>query len=212
MSEQKPEKKVVGRTVAIALGIICIILAVGLVGAVADYTSIISGNETYYQNQISSLNSQISSLNAQINSLQDQVTNLIIIVKTLASGHPNLPIITSVSPIAARNSQTITIVGNGFGSMPATTTLGDGSVDMPNFKITEGDGSGWGSNWNAGCTDQADLIGVYLLSWNDTTIVISGFGTYLGQTTHGAHNCYWLVGDKITVMVNGALWTTTVVA
>lgn len=33
------EKKVVGRTVAIALGIICVILAVGLVGAVVVYTS-----------------------------------------------------------------------------------------------------------------------------------------------------------------------------
>jgi hypothetical protein len=39
MSEQKPEKKVVGRTVAIALGIICIILVVGLVGAVIDYSN-----------------------------------------------------------------------------------------------------------------------------------------------------------------------------
>jgi len=44
MSEQKPEKKVVSRTVAIALGIICIVLAVSLVGAIADYTSIIGNN------------------------------------------------------------------------------------------------------------------------------------------------------------------------
>lgn len=40
------EKKVVGRNVAIALGIICIILVVGLVGAVANYTSIISEKTT----------------------------------------------------------------------------------------------------------------------------------------------------------------------
>jgi hypothetical protein len=48
------EKKVVGRTVAIALGIIAIILAVGLVGAVADYTSIINGKE----NDVSTLTNQ----------------------------------------------------------------------------------------------------------------------------------------------------------
>jgi Trk-type K+ transport system membrane component len=42
MSEQKPKKKVVSRTVAIALGIICIILVVGLVGAIADYRSILN--------------------------------------------------------------------------------------------------------------------------------------------------------------------------
>jgi len=36
------EKKVVGRNVAIALGIICVILAVGLVVAIANYNSIIN--------------------------------------------------------------------------------------------------------------------------------------------------------------------------
>jgi outer membrane murein-binding lipoprotein Lpp len=69
------EKKVVSRTVAIALGIICVIL----VGAVVVYTSIISGKD----NTISSLNfqitdkdSQISSLNTQKTSLQNQVNDL----------------------------------------------------------------------------------------------------------------------------------------
>ena len=63
MSEQKPERKVVGRTVAIALGIICIILAAFLVGAVADYTSIISGKD----NTIMTDNAQIQTLTNQKN-------------------------------------------------------------------------------------------------------------------------------------------------
>jgi len=50
------EKKVVGRNVAIALGIICIILAAGLVGVIAVYTS-----------QINSLNSEVSDLYSIIN-------------------------------------------------------------------------------------------------------------------------------------------------
>jgi cell division protein FtsL len=66
------EKKVVGRNVAIALGIICIILAVGLVGAVANYTSIITSKD----NTISSLNSQIATKDSQISSLNSQITNL----------------------------------------------------------------------------------------------------------------------------------------
>jgi len=66
------EKKVVGRNVAIALGIICIVLAVGLVGAIANYTSIISGKD----NTIASLNSQINSLNSEIASLNLQIGNL----------------------------------------------------------------------------------------------------------------------------------------
>jgi uncharacterized coiled-coil protein SlyX len=85
MSE-KQEKKVVGRTVAIALGIICIILAVGLVGAVANYTSIISGkdntiaskdSEISFKNfQIASLNTQITDKDNTISSLQSQVADL----------------------------------------------------------------------------------------------------------------------------------------
>jgi flagellar basal body-associated protein FliL len=51
-SEKKSEKKVVGRTVAIALGIICIILVVGLSGAIL---------------QIFSLNSQVSDLTDTLN-------------------------------------------------------------------------------------------------------------------------------------------------
>ena len=75
MSEKPVEKKS-ARTIAIALGIICIVLAVGLVGAVANYTSIISGKD----NTITSLNSQIitkdntiSSLNSQLSDLTDTV-------------------------------------------------------------------------------------------------------------------------------------------
>jgi ABC-type xylose transport system substrate-binding protein len=47
------EKEVVSRNIAIALGIICMVLAVGLVGAIANYTSIISGKD----NTIASLDS-----------------------------------------------------------------------------------------------------------------------------------------------------------
>ena len=85
MSE-KQEKKVVGRTVVIALGIVCIILGVGLVGAIANYTSIINGKDSTIadkdsqiadkDNTISNLNSQISSKDSEISSLNSEVTNL----------------------------------------------------------------------------------------------------------------------------------------
>jgi len=70
------KKKVVGRTAAIALGITCIILVVGLVGAVANYTSIISGKDSTIaskDSQIGSLNSQVSSLTSQVDDLTDTV-------------------------------------------------------------------------------------------------------------------------------------------
>jgi hypothetical protein len=48
------EKKVVDRKVAIALGIMCVVLAVGLVGVVAYYTAIINleKSETWVSQQL----------------------------------------------------------------------------------------------------------------------------------------------------------------
>jgi hypothetical protein len=60
------EKKVVSRNIAIILGIVCIIFLVGLVGAIANYTSIISGKD----NIIASKDSQIQTLTNQKNQLQ----------------------------------------------------------------------------------------------------------------------------------------------
>jgi predicted PurR-regulated permease PerM len=57
------ERKVVGRNVTIALGIICIILVVGLIVAVANYTSIIKGKD----DTIASLQNQVGDLNSIIN-------------------------------------------------------------------------------------------------------------------------------------------------
>jgi len=62
MSVQTSEKKVVGRTVAIGLGIVCIVLLVGLVGAILVYSSIIDDKN----NKISDLNQQITSLSLQV--------------------------------------------------------------------------------------------------------------------------------------------------
>lgn len=97
MSETKPNetkpKRMVNRSVAITLGIVCIVLViVSLVGAFAYYTPIINEKDNTISslnsqvaslntrisdqsNTISSLNSQISSLNSQISSLNTQATN-----------------------------------------------------------------------------------------------------------------------------------------
>jgi type IV secretory pathway component VirB8 len=53
MSEQKPEKKVVGRTVAIVLGIICIVLVGALVGVFAYLVPmVINQTEPYVHSQL----------------------------------------------------------------------------------------------------------------------------------------------------------------
>lgn len=90
MTEKVIEKKVVSINVAIALGIVCIILAVGLVGAIVFYSSAIKDKDsaiatkdsqiaslisqiTTKNNTISSLNSQIYSLNSRVSDLTDTV-------------------------------------------------------------------------------------------------------------------------------------------
>jgi Flp pilus assembly protein TadG len=61
------ETKVVSRNVAIALGIICIILVVGLLGVFEFYISMINDKN----DKISSLNSQVSFLGNQVNDLSN---------------------------------------------------------------------------------------------------------------------------------------------
>lgn len=55
MTEQKPEKKVVSRTVAVGLGIVCIVLSAFLAGAIV------------------SMNAQITKLQSQVNNFNDIV-------------------------------------------------------------------------------------------------------------------------------------------
>jgi cell division protein FtsL len=71
ISVQTSEKKVVSRTVAIGLGIVCIILLVGLVGAFLVHSSMIDNKN----NKISDLNQQLTSLSLQVADLTS-ITNL----------------------------------------------------------------------------------------------------------------------------------------
>jgi cell division protein FtsL len=74
MSEKipPPPKKMVRRSVAVAIGIVCILLIAGLVGAMAYYTMAINNKD----NSISSLNVQISSKDSQISQQNANLTNL----------------------------------------------------------------------------------------------------------------------------------------
>jgi hypothetical protein len=63
MNEKISEKKVMGRTVTIVLGIICIILAVALVGIIAQYVFMIDEKD----NEILFLKNEIYDLNKTIN-------------------------------------------------------------------------------------------------------------------------------------------------
>jgi hypothetical protein len=67
MSEKKG-RKIVGKSVLIALGIICIVLVASLTVSIAVYTSIIHDRDS----TISSLNSKVSGLQTQVDELLNQ--------------------------------------------------------------------------------------------------------------------------------------------
>jgi len=77
------EKKIVRKSVAMALGILCIILIASLIGTIAIYTSMIddkSNTITSLNSQIAAQNGQISYLNSTVWSLRDNVSILTNIV------------------------------------------------------------------------------------------------------------------------------------
>jgi uncharacterized protein (TIGR03437 family) len=115
------------------------------------------------------------------------------------------PFIQAVTPIVAQASQGIIIDGSGFGNTPPqTSSLSDGSVvtitcnvTTPALAIRD---NGAGANlWEAGqqTCNGADTIGINIVSWSDTQIVLSGFGSALGSTSKIS------AGDPLTVMVTG---------
>ncbi len=107
------------------------------------------------------------------------------------SPSPNPPEITSVTPITTTPNQTITIQGIGFGDVqPRLMDLGDGSVDTvwggctPSIVVYDRSNllsAGAAGDWSGFTNGPPDLIGIVLVSWTDTQIVLGGFGSGLGS-------------------------------
>jgi hypothetical protein len=136
----------------------------------------------------------------------------------------NQPLIKSVSPIIPHRFQTIVIAGTNFGAAPQTQILVDGSVDTldcntstPSLAVRD---KGIGKrSWAAGrktCNNFAE-IGIQLISWTDTQIVLGGFGSALGGNVGDAK--YLMdAGDPIEIVVTvphhgtDAVYETSVVS
>ncbi|MGD0644019.1 MAG: hypothetical protein ABSA75_03845 [Candidatus Bathyarchaeia archaeon] len=124
--------------------------------------------------------------------------------KTSGTNNGPAPTISSVSPISTDASQAIVIQGSGFGNIqPQTMSLGDGSIDTvgggntPVIQIHDDGWCGWEAGTQDGPTTGADSIGVILVSWSDTKIVLGGFGSALGM------NGQWSIspGDPMRIVV-----------
>ena len=116
------------------------------------------------------------------------------------------PVISFVTPILPVLNQTVHIYGGGFGNtFPTTISLGDGSFDTVQSTTTPSmviiDTAGGSHEWSAGMDSSSffDLIGIVLVSWNDTEIVLGGFGHSLGTDESGTWNIK--PGDPIEIRV-----------
>ena len=177
-----------------ALTLLTILAVSTSVYAYSSYVSIQNSNV-----QISSSNVTISDSNVTItNSTITLGAGNIIIYPTQTpaanaenSSTPNQPQITSVSPICSAQSQTIIIQGRGLGDIqPELTSLGDGSVDTvwggstPSIVVEDERNllsAGAAGDWSGFTNGPPDLIGITLVSWNGTCVVLSGFGSGLGS-------------------------------
>jgi predicted PurR-regulated permease PerM len=121
------EKKVIGRNVAIALGIICIILAVGLVGAIAVYTPMINDKN----NTIDSLNSEVTSRDSTIASLNSQIITKNNTISSLNSqiASENNTIASDNLQISSLNSQ-VSDLTNMVNLADSTTWVNDQTVSQ----------------------------------------------------------------------------------
>jgi cell division protein FtsL len=135
MVEKTSQKKVVGRTVAIALGMVCIVLLAGLVGAIVVYMPMVNNLQsqmTEKDNTISSLNSQISDLNNSLNQISNSTSNKDTQIAALNSQVADLNSqISSLTNILYLNASAFLVYNQGVTQDPnASTTV---FIDMLNY-------------------------------------------------------------------------------
>jgi hypothetical protein len=180
-----------------ALVALTLLTILGISTGVYAYSNYVSVQDSYIQ--INASNVTISDSNVTITNstiILGQGNTIIYPTQTPTTSPVNsLPTnateIRSVSPICAAQSQTIIIQGKGFGDIqPQLMRLDDGSVDTvwggstPSIVVLDERNllsAGAAGEWSGFTNGPPDLIGVILVSWNDTRIVLGGFGSGLGS-------------------------------
>lgn len=137
------------------------------------------------------------------------------------------PLLVSVSPIYATQAQQIEINGTGLGTAPQVVPTGVApfvdtvlSTVTPSLAIAVSAPNGT-FLWEAGLASAngSDLIGVSIASWNDSQIVLGGFGPNVvatGSTTEDPYAYTLSPGDGIQITVHApensgtSHWTSVV--
>jgi hypothetical protein len=114
-----------------------------------------------------------------------------------------VPHIGSIIPSGSGQSLTLTINGSGFGAAPSEVGQ---NTNSPFFVFTDYNAMAPGTDgfpWNAGFCGADDCNGVTIgyVSWTDTQIVVSGFGSEYGGTSN------WEVNPRDAFCVG--IWPST---
>jgi len=127
MAAAPTQKKVVNRTMVIALGLTCLVLVAGLVGSIAVYMPMVNNLQsqmTEKDNTISSLNNTISSLNNTISSLnrtnqvlQNTISQLSLNQSDISALNSQISVLTSIVYL----NESEYLVDNQAGSLDADT-------------------------------------------------------------------------------------------
>jgi hypothetical protein len=142
------------------------------------------------------------------------ISNPVVNAQTVGTSEP---VINSITNIYATDEQNIYINGTGFGTNPelVPAEFGNSGCDTvysnnsPSFAIMDNyKGNGLfdaSCNWQAGFDNPnsffSDCIGVFIKSWNNTNIILTGFGNALGNSTNPST---WAIspGNEITVIID----------
>jgi hypothetical protein len=190
-SETKP-KKMVRRSIAIALGIICIILIAGLGWAMAYYTMIVN-NKNNTISSLSTSNSQLTTnntnlqlwLNGNITLLEETQSWLqgnITAYNAYVADHPNEQIANLENYVSSLNAD-ITSLYAKITNLTSIINLGDSTVWVDDATVSQGASSY--STW----TESASYDGyVSVLVFNSTVssawveVIYSAYGVSFDQT------------------------------
>ena len=191
--EKAGQRTIISKAMVIALGLICIILVAGLVGAIAVYMPMVSNLESQIaekDNTISSLNSQVSSLNLQILALQanfDQVNSTIDDYKAAQAAY--ISQITFLSNIVSLNvsetmlaSQSFTLTANTSGTIYTGNILYAGYIAVSvesssNTTYLQVAYPSYGVNYNQTVTVGTEGSAAFPVLPGDITVVIGNTET-----------------------------------
>jgi len=178
------EKKVIGRNVGIALGILCIILVAGIAGAVANYTMVVNNKDNIIQTK----DSEIQTLTNQKNQLQTWLTgNITNLGSQITSLQNQLNTLKAPKLISALNSEDV--------------HTGTWHLHV------------WGAVWNVG-TDTAYNCRIHVVAYQDSTVradtyIILGTISGEGWKWVDENPVYYVGGGALASWTLTLEWTTT---